>query len=49
MLYSDMLGSNLTKTTRQRQIFGQSKTFLTVLEIEAGTGLHVMAINMESL
>ena len=44
-----MLGSNLTKTTRQRQIFGQSETFLTVLEIEAGAGLHVMAINMESL
>ena len=38
-----MLDSNLTKTTRQRQIFGQSETFLTVLEIEAGAGL------MESL
>ena len=44
-----MLDSNLTKTTRQRQIFGQSETFLTVLEIEAGARLHVMAINMESL
>ena len=49
MLYSDILGSNLTKTTRQHQIFGQSETFLTVLEIEAGAGLHMMAINMESL
>ena len=49
MFYSDMLGSNLTKTTRQCQIFGQSETFLTVLEIEAGAGLHMMAINMESL